>query len=219
APAAGDRRSVLPAAAAAVAGLLVTFGVWVLVSRLTGTATSAQAAEVGSTPISLPKLLSYVWQFYLPMLPFMDPVQSAPPLPVYDVLFKGAWGTFGWLEVNFPGWVYVVLLLLSLAVAGAALWSLWRDRRGLDPAIAVFVVLVAVGLLAGLHVTEFQKGGTGFIQGRYVLPLAPLAGLALARALGRLPRRAVAPAAGAALGGLVVLNVFAMAMMLERFYA
>ncbi len=216
---AGAGRTVLPALATAAAALLVTFGVWVVVSRLTGTATSAQAAEVGGTPISIPKLVSYVWQFYLPMLPFMDPVQGAPPLPVYDVFFKGAWGTFGWLEVNFPGWVYVVLLLLCLAVAALALGGLWRDRRRFDPAVVAFVVLVVVGLLAGLHVTEFGKGGKGFIQGRYLLPLAPIAGLALARALRWLPRRAAGPVAGAALGGLLVLNVFAMAMVLERFYA
>jgi hypothetical protein len=214
-----SRGRILASLALAAAGLLLTFGVWIVVSRATGTATAAQAAEVGRTPINAAQLLAYVWQFYLPMLPFMDPVLNAPALPVYDVLVQGAWGRFGWLEVAYPRWTYLGLTAITVLVAVLALAGAWRDRRTLDPAIALFFVLIAAALMAGLHITEFQKGGTGFIQGRYVLPLLPLAGLALARALRWLPARRIAPVAGAALAGLLVLNVFGMALVLERFYA
>jgi hypothetical protein len=213
------RRTVVASVALAVLGLVVTFGTWILVSRLSGTATAAQAAEVTGTPISITGLATYVWQFYLPILPFMDPVPGAARLPVYDVLVQGAWGRFGWLEVSFPGWAYALMGAATALVAVLAAAGAWVDRRRIDLGVAVFLGLVVLALMAGLHVTEYQKGGTGFIQGRYVLPVAPLAGLAVARALRWLPARRVAQGAGIVLAVLVVLNLFALGIVLERFYA
>jgi hypothetical protein len=43
-----------------------------------------------SRPFTLRDFLSYVWQWYLPPLPFMED-RFAGPLPVYDVYFKGLW--------------------------------------------------------------------------------------------------------------------------------
>jgi hypothetical protein len=197
----------------------VTFGAWIVVSRLSGTATAAQAAEVGATPINVRQFLSYLWQFYLPELPFLKPVSGAQDLPLYDVLIQGAWGRFGWLEVGFPDWVYAVLTAVTAAVVVLLLLGTWRDRRLIDPAVAAFFVLVVLALMVGLHVTEYQKGGINFIQGRYLLPVLPLVGLAVARALRFLPARRIAQGAGVVLAGLLVLNLFGLGLVLERFYA
>jgi len=77
-------------------------------------------------------------------------------------------------------------------------------------------------LLIGLHWTEYRllRSGAGpFNAGRYLFPLIGIGGLAVAQTL-----RALRPAwrpAGAAvvLSSLLVLNVFSLALMVERFYA
>jgi lipopolysaccharide export LptBFGC system permease protein LptF len=79
-----------------------------------------------------------------------------------------------------------------------------------------------VGLLAGLHVTDYRQikdGAQNFFQGRYVLPLAPIVGAALARALLWSPPRWRTSAVAAVLGALFILNVFSLGLMIERFYA
>jgi hypothetical protein len=79
-----------------------------------------------------------------------------------------------------------------------------------------------IGLMAGLHITEYRQiksGAVNFIQGRYLLPLAPLAGLALTRALGWMPRPRLAGAVAASLGALLILDMFSLALVLVRFYA
>lgn len=203
----------------AAGGLAATFGVWTVISRLSGAAASAQAADVTKGGLNPAELLSYVWQFYLPKLPFQEPIAGQAPLPVYEFFVKGTWGAYGWLEVKFPGWLYVLLAILTVAVAVLALLGLWRGRRTLDWGIVAFFVLLAGALLAGLHLTEYQKGGIGFIQGRYLLPLAPLAGLALVRAIRWAPPLRQSTLIAASLAGLLVLNLFSLGLVVDRFYA
>jgi hypothetical protein len=118
--------------------------------------------------------------------------------------------------------VYLVMAAITLACGVLSLLGLWRDRRNVDWAVAAFLALVVIGLFAGLHYTEYRQlkgGASNFFQGRYLLPLAPLAGLALTRALRWLPRPRQAPAIAISLGALLVLDVFAMSLVLVRFYA
>jgi hypothetical protein len=124
--------------------------------------------------------------------------------------------------VRFPEWVYVLLTVVTVAIAAVALRELWRARRGVDPAVLAFLALVAVTLLAGLHWTEFKMltGGQGpFNAGRYLLPLAGIAGLAVALAVRVVPVARRPVAAAVALGGLFALNLAAFGLMIERFYA
>lgn len=203
----------------AAGGLAATFGVWTVISRLSGAATSAQAADVTSGGLNPAEFLSYLWQFYLPKLPFLDAIAGQAPLPVYEFFVKGTWGAYGWLEVKFPGWLYVLLAILTVAVAVLALLGLWRGRRTLDWAIVAFFVLLSGALLAGLHLTEYQKGGIAFIQGRYLLPLSPIAGLALVRAIRWAPPARQSALIAASLAGLLVLNLFSLGLVVDRFYA
>jgi hypothetical protein len=228
-PVRSDAFAVLVRVAAAVAALAITLGTWVLIARITHQAAAAQVGVVtgsgggGSTAFNVREFLSYLWQFYLPRLGFLSPFHTpASTLPAWDLLFKGAWGAFGWLEITFPSGVYLVLLGASAAIAVLAAAGLWRDRRRLDWAVALFLVVVVVGLLAGLHVTDYRQikdGAQNFFQGRYVLPLAPIAGAALARALLWFPSRWRTSAVAAALAALFILDVFSLGLMIERFYA
>lgn len=211
--------------AAAAAGLLLTLGAYVIWTRATGRAVSTQVASVGgqASDSSLRDLLSYVWQFYLPRTPWQTDYPSiAHTIPVWDFALKGVWGTFGWTEVLFSGPVYLVMAAITLACGVLSLLGLWRDRRASDWAVVAFLALVAIGLLAGLHYTEYRQlkgGASNFFQGRYLLPLAPLAGLALTRALRWLPSPRQAPAIAISLGALLVLDVFSLSLVLVRFYA
>jgi hypothetical protein len=168
------------------------------------------------------ELGSYLWQFYLPKLSFQKEFGGMSEYPVYDVWIKTGWAAFGWLEIRFANFVYVLLAFLTLAVLVAAAVAVLRRRRQVDWAIVGFFALAALTLLAGLHWTEFRTlvGGSGpFNQGRYLLPLISIFGAALAAALTLVPRRWLAPAVGLVLGGLFVLQLFSLAIVVGRFYA
>jgi 4-amino-4-deoxy-L-arabinose transferase-like glycosyltransferase len=218
-----DKR--LATIAAAAGGLVLTFGVWVVVARLLDRPAAAQVADAsGKAGLNLRELFSYLWQFYLPKLPSQTPFPSpgGGRLPVYSIWLVGSWGAFGWLEVKFANPVYVVLAALTVMVSLAALVALWRRRRSLDLRALAFVALVTVSLIAGLHWTDYHQLSSGrgpFAQGRYLLPLVGVAGLAVAQALSLLRHRWRPAGVAVVLGGLFALDVFALGLMLERFYA
>ncbi len=217
-----DRRRALPSLAPALGALAVTAGGWFAVARILGRQAAAQLSGTATTgAVNVRELASYLWQFYFPRLPFMTDYFTTQ-LPVYDVMLKGAWGRFGWLEVRFPGPFYWLLGLATVAVAAAAGARLWRGRARMDGGVAALFALAAAGLLAGLHWTEYHvlaAHAGGFMQGRYLLPLVGLGGLALAQALRLLPGRRQAAGAAAAVGALFALQVLSLGLVLVRFYA
>jgi hypothetical protein len=177
-----------------------------------GVAVLAAAAVAAVAPGSPRQLASYLWQFYLPELPGMQHIAQLPAWPAWDRWVEGTAGAFGWLEVRFPLWVYVLFAVLAVAVLVGAARTL-RPR----PAVAVAFALPAVALVAGLHLTEhwfLVDEGKAFTQGRYLLPLLPLAGVAVAAAVARRPALQ-----GAVLGLMCTWQLAALALVLGRFYA
>lgn len=174
---------------------------------------------------------SYVWQYYLPRLPGQElhdlyvPVVSA--YPAYTVWVASAWGAFGWVTVYFPRGLYPWFLTITIVVALAAIAQVlrlaragrperWMTHRGL-PLIVAFG-LAAVSLLAGLHLTEFKlQSPTN--QGRYLFPLAGLAGAALALAALWVPFRWRTQAIAATIGALVVFQLGALGFVAATYYA
>jgi 4-amino-4-deoxy-L-arabinose transferase-like glycosyltransferase len=213
-----------PAGAAACA-MAATVGVWFALARLMDRAATAQLSDAtGTAGTSVRELLSYVWQFYLPRLPFQAPFTTgaAPTIPIYDIWLKGAWASFGWLEVQFAGPVYIGLAIVTVLVAVLAGLSLWRYRHTSDIAVGAFFAVVTLTLLAALHWTEYHvvKAGAGnFNQGRYLLPLIGLAGLAVAQMLRPLSSHGRAMGVAVVLGGLFTLDLCSLALTMERFYA
>jgi hypothetical protein len=218
------RRPQLRATAAAAAGLVATLGVWFILARLLDRAAAAQVSDAaGHAQTNVREFVSYVWQFYLPRLPFMNKSLLHPDgLAVYSVWLKTGWGAFGWLEVRFASPVYGVLTAITIGVALVALAGLWRARRTVDRAVVLFFAVVGAALLVGLHWTEYRllRSGAGpFNVGRYLFPMVGLGGLAVAQTV-RTLRPALRPAGAATvLSGLLALNVYALALMVERFYA
>jgi 4-amino-4-deoxy-L-arabinose transferase-like glycosyltransferase len=214
---------VVITSAGALLGLALTLGVWLVLADEADRASSAQLSGVATTSgLNIRQLLSYVWQVYLPRTPMQTDVPFTGGVPpVYHVWFEGAVGRFGWLEVRFPGAVYVALGAASISVALAASVVLWRTRRTVNWAVAIFFVLVVGALLTGLHWQEYRQvsvGGQAFIQGRYLLPLVGLAGLILAQALRLVPVSGRHVVLAGAVSGLCVLQYGALYLILERFY-
>jgi 4-amino-4-deoxy-L-arabinose transferase-like glycosyltransferase len=172
------------------------------------------------------RFLSYVWQFYLPRPSFLTP---APLVgnggdPLWFTWMKSGWAAFGWLEVRLPEWTYRVLGVLSAGalVAGlvAAGRAVVRDRRLIG--LVAFFAVAAAGLLFIVHWAEFtivSLENIPFIQGRYILPLIPLGGAAVAAAIGLLPRVPRAVAAGLVVGGLLILQLGSLGVTLGRYFA
>src|SRR5262249_20594885 len=90
-------------------GLAASAGVVLIgLSGLTQTSvTGGTRAHGVSDTFDLRQLASYVWQFYLPRLPFMDP-SIGGTYAVQDAWVRTFIGSFGSLEIEFPRWIYRV---------------------------------------------------------------------------------------------------------------
>jgi 4-amino-4-deoxy-L-arabinose transferase-like glycosyltransferase len=218
-----ELRRVVVVVLVAVAAFVVVVAPWLVIARVNDRPATGQL--VGARPasdIDVRELGDYLWQYYLPRLPFQTRYQPLGDYPqAYETWFKRAVGAFGWLEVRWPPAVYAGLLAVWLSIIGAALVALYRRRRRLDWMLMAFFATTVVTLLAGLHWSEYRIAGTGgtlLSQGRYLFPLLPLAGLIAAAALTTVPPRWRPPALGAFVGGLLVLQLFAVSLVATRFY-
>lgn len=229
----GSRGRVL----AAIVGGLVLFAIpveaWHLYVQSQHRVGYAQAGVINSglTGVNLREFLSYVWEYYLPKLPFQHPVRfDAPRLsgyPTENVWIAGSWAAFGWVTVLFPPWVYRVFTAITALVGIGALAYLLprlrgrlrtREVRTVALPIAIFLGLALVVLVAGLHWNEY-KLHRPINQGRYLFPMVGLAGVTAAAALARLPRRWWPRAVGVLFGGLLVFQLLCLGHMAARFYA
>ncbi len=220
---------LLRLAAAVVVPLAVTLGAWVVGARAGDRAVAAQITDSSSSAAGTPagtnwrELLSYLWQYYLPRLPFQQRYAFRQAgYPLLQVWITQTWAAFGWLEVKFPSWVYRVLGVLTVSVFAAGLAALMRARRLIEWRVLVFLALAFLALLGGLHWTDYhqlESGTPGFMQGRYMFPAIGIFGLALGGAVSLLRQRRHAGAAGAAVGALLVFNLFSLGLVIDRFYA
>lgn len=138
--------------------------------------------------------LSYLWQFYLPRLPFMgaDPFQG--PLyggnpPVWSIWIVTGVGFFGWLTGALPEWCYQLAAVSILAAVAAAIWFRFSGRgvSGPRPVAAACLAGCAIYVLC-LHAAEATSlltGAGAIMQGRYLLPALPFALVALLQAFAR----------------------------------
>ena len=201
----------------------VPVGAWLIWSRaLERSAVNAVPSANGGSSGPEVGLIDYLWQFYLPKLPFLDGVTAISRLPVFDVWIKTGWGAFGWLEVRFPNVVYVALAVVTLGLVIGGVTALMRHGGRSTQLQAVFFGLAAFTLLAGLHWIEYRSiktQGVVFNQGRYLLPLLPILGACAAGTVALLRPGLRVPAVGVLLGALFTLQLFALGVNVARFYA
>jgi 4-amino-4-deoxy-L-arabinose transferase-like glycosyltransferase len=220
-------RTAAVVAGASALALAVPVLAWLAVARSLDRAAVNKVPGTGGGGASVAGIpdfgrIDYLWQFYLPKLPFLNNVPAIERLPAFDVWIKTGWGAFGWLEVRFPEAAYVVLAIATAAILAGGLVALARRRDKDDLAVAAFLGLVALALLAGLHWIEFRTlrtEGARFNQGRYLLPLLPILAAGAAATLSLVPARWRMQATGFLIGGAVVLQAFSLALVAGRFYA
>lgn len=228
----GPRRPALVGAGAAVgilaaavlAVVALNLAVWdrsAWGGGLGGAVDAAGGAPAATREISRAEQLSYVWQLYLPRLPFMD--TQFEYFPPWQTWFKGFVGVFGWLDTPFPTWSYKLALGLAAPLLALALVGLFRIRERLAahwPALLCFAtisagVLVSVGVL-GLRYRE--DTGFAFEQARYLFPLLPLYAAGLVMAARGAGRRLAQPAAAVLVVLLAAHGLFGQLLVIARFY-
>jgi 4-amino-4-deoxy-L-arabinose transferase-like glycosyltransferase len=167
---------------------------------------------------------SYLLRFWLPHKPpFTRDFPVLRTFPPYSVYVKTSWAAFGWLETRFPQAVYPLFALVSVGTFAGAALALRRRALRIPGAVLVFFALMLVPLLLGLNWLEYRELVTlkyGIrIQGRYLLPLMPIAGVAVAAALTLFRERRRELVAGLVVGGMAALQLLSLAMVAGRFYA
>jgi hypothetical protein len=167
--------------------------------------------------------LGYLWQLFLPRLSFMAPHFDSSQLPAFVIFVERGWGAFGWYDVLFPHWVFLVIaavMLLTLLLGVLAARREWNAVRSHAFELAV-LVLTPIAVVAGFEAAFYTTGMRPFIAefGRYAFPaIAPLAVLAAA-SLYAFPRRWVPLAGTAVLVGMIGLSYASQLLTLTGFYA
>lgn len=170
----------------------------------------------------IPEYLSYVWQTFLPRLPFMGQ-HFSPAIPGYLIFVKRGFGAFGWYDVLFPNWIYTLILVAMLAAIPLGLWAArhewgWIARNWLSVAT---VVAIPIAVIAGFEAAYYSPGIQTVIPtyGRYVFPaIVPIAVIVVGvlHAFGR--RRVLYAGVGLALA-MIALSYGGQLLTMTSFYA
>lgn len=194
---------------------LVTAGVFLLVTLAWSSLGRGSPREFGS----------YLWQFYLPKLGFMNTTIGPPSYDVHTGFADRIFGTLAQLEVGLPpalddiAWWVTRLGLAALVVA----LIVRRDAVRANAGLAVVLATAVVTLLLGLHLVAYRtmlgNPGDPIVTGRYLLPVIGLLGVAVAAVATALPRPARELYSGLATAAGVALQLISLGLLLERFYA
>jgi 4-amino-4-deoxy-L-arabinose transferase-like glycosyltransferase len=216
------RRWLLGAGALAVGGMVVALGAAVLWTRAhTGHGGSGTANPVNG--FNVRQFVSYLWQFYLPKLSFMDPKVGPSFYGFRQVYIESFFGNFASLSVNYRPSFYDVFQLMA-GVGLIALYTTvvvrWRTVVAQWP-IPVLAIVFFGGLMALLHIvsyTTLRGANDPVLTGRYLLPAVALYGVAIAWVCSSLPRRIGLPIAGLLVGIAALMAVGGVGLSMERFY-
>jgi hypothetical protein len=189
-----------------------------------GGAAPLAAGGVGGSALSDPAgYASYVWQVFLPKLPFMTDLHPQA-WPARDIYVERGWAAFGWYTIKFQSWVYTLIALAMIGVALLCVATLWRERvttRRRKIEVAVLVLVIA-GMVGGVHAAYFTPtGGRAVVaeQGRYAfLAMAALAPIA-AGAVFAFGRRWVVPIAAGLACSTMALWVLSQVIAVRGFFA
>ena len=167
--------------------------------------------------------LAYLWELFLPRLSFMAPHFETTGLPGFTIFVERGWGAFGWYDLFFPNWVYVVILVAMLIVPLLAIVAARREwafvrRNALELAI---LLSIPIAVVAGFEAAFYTTGARPFVPefGRYAFPaIGPLAVMVVA-SLGAFGRRRAVLAGVGLLSGMIALSYAAQLVTLTGFYA
>jgi hypothetical protein len=185
-----------------------------------GSAVASATSEALAHPLGY---LAYLWQVFLPRLSFMHRHFETTQLPAYVIFVERGWGAFGWYDVFFPNWVYVVILVAMLAVPVLGIVAARREWLSVRSKAweTGILVLTPVAVVAGFEAAFFTIGVRNFVPefGRYVFTaIAPLAVL-VAGSLYAFGRRSVVYVGAGLLTAMLALSYASQLLTLTSFYA
>jgi 4-amino-4-deoxy-L-arabinose transferase-like glycosyltransferase len=191
-------------------------------------ASSSTSATVATGVVSLARehplgFLAYLWELFLPRLPFMAPHFVGVGNPAFTIFVKRGWGAFGWYDVLFPHWVFVTIAAAMVGVVLAGLVAIGREWTFVRRNVLELGLLVAVPLavMAGFEAAFYTTGSRPFLPefGRYEFPaIICLAALVVA-ALHGFGRRWALHVGVGLLVATIVLCYAGQLLTLSAFYA
>jgi hypothetical protein len=199
---------------------------WLVVRATGGGVAGAYGGEINIPPQARNPLhfLEFVWQFYLPRLPFMTP-RIGPHYGFRSLYIEGGFGRFGALETGYTPGTNDLIEFAVLIGAALLIATVISHRELLVPRWDVVVLLAACGasLVLFLHFASYRALSTQpdpvdpLIVARYLLPLTPLFAVAIAFVAGAW-RRAGPYVAVVALSIGAFLQISSLGLVLSRFY-
>ena len=184
-----------------------------------------EVSRLGAKGFNVREFLSYVWQFYLPRLDFMEPAVGPAGYGFKQVYIQSFYGDLAWLEIELPRFAIDLLQMATLLLL-LALYTVVirrpRDLRRAWPEVT-FVLLTALALIFTLHVSSYRdllvNPSDPLITGRYLLPLVSVLAMGITVVVMALPRRLAPIATGVVIAFGVVLQLSALGITFVRFYA
>jgi hypothetical protein len=200
-------------------------GAWAVVAHVYHHSFIPVPAGSGEKPPDVPGLagqLSYIWQVFLPPLPFMHHDFAPGIHPIWDIYIVRAWGGFGWLDVTLPHPLFVAIAITIGLVFVLALRGLWLEREAVRARLPEIVLLLAAFVcVAGFTHAAFARINPGAPlseQGRYLFPAITVPAVTAIGACFGLGRR-LAPAGAAALvTTMMLLSGFAQLFVFSSYF-
>jgi hypothetical protein len=180
------------------------------------------ASQIVGEGRSIIGAVSYIWQFYLPRVPGMANLFPGISLP-RQVWFDRSVGLYGWLDTSFPLWVDSVALVLAGLIGLLCARTLIAGRIAVKQRSAELVAYGAMGVGLAILIAASNyvnpAEALSYAEPRYLLPLLPLLGVALALAARGAGRR-WGPSVGVLIIVLVLAHdIFSQMLVVSRYYA
>jgi 4-amino-4-deoxy-L-arabinose transferase-like glycosyltransferase len=231
-----SRRDLLAFLALALGAVLVVELSAHILSSLQPTAAASGSGAISSNASAaseafhhIPSFLEYLWQAVLPRLPFM-PRYFPPPMgfvlttdPGFVIFVERGWAAFGWYDVFFPHWLYIVVFLTMVCTVPLAGWAArrewaWLRRHRLE---ALVLIAMPLAVVAGFEAAYYTTQPRALIAefGRYAFPaIGPLA-LLVVGALHAFGRRRMLEAGVGLLVAVIAFSYASQLLTLTSFYA
>jgi Predicted membrane protein (DUF2142) len=200
------------------------------VAAASGSATiSSNAGSASEALHHIPNFIEYLWQATLPRLPFMAHYFPSPPGfvltsdPGFVIFVERGWAAFGWYDVLFPNWVYVVIFVAMVCTVPLGAWAArrewsWVRRHWLE---LLVLILMPVAVITGFEAAYYVPRPRPLIAefGRYAFPaIGPVAVLVVG-ALHAFGRRRMVTAGVGLLVAIIALSYASQLLTLSAFYA
>jgi hypothetical protein len=170
--------------------------------------------------------LSWLMRVLLPFTPpFIHRDWTIVHWPFFNIYIERGFASFGWYAIEFPKWVYMVIVVALGAAIAMGLRTLWREHALLRRRWPEITFLVLVPVLVFCAVEAAFQPGLGILpingtpeQGRYLFPaITAIVALFIGACFGLGRRRAV-PIATVAVACLIGLTLASQLLTLSSFY-